>query len=118
MAIAELLKKDQGSLPKFSYSVKLNDQLLVVKQPEEKDLFQPVEVEVPFLKLQPDGPTLLSITRESGDGILFYMVYPKTSQAVSTILPYQKGLTLTWRYELRSQDCSTTLCKTTLTINL
>ena len=118
MVISDRVKQDLDIRPKFSFAVKLNNQLLVVKQSESKDMFSPVEQTIGLAKLQKGSPNQLTITREAGEGMLFYHISPQTSINVSKIKPVNKGLTLTRRYELSGEDCWGKPCEAVSKVNL
>jgi len=118
MGLSEAMIQNNDLKANYSFSTLLNNQLVMVTQPDKVNYASTMEQVIPFNQLRLTFPNMLTINRGAGNGRLFYRIFLKVNQPAETAQPLEKGLTLTRRYELSGQDCPSFPCPTVTEANL
>ena len=110
MALNQVLKGTGEMGGTFSFSATLNGSPLAGGQAGAKDRLAPVAADVPLANLYKEDPNALVISRDGGEGRLYYTAALKVYRPVEDIAPLSRGMTISRAYYPQGEACPAKTC--------
>jgi hypothetical protein len=110
IALNEVIKSTGELAGNFGFDASLNGNPLAQGKAGGAQQATPVIAQTPVQRLYPDYPNALSISRDGGQGRLYYTVGLNVSRAVEDVAPLSQGLSIARTYLPFDEACAEGNC--------
>ncbi|MCJ7624251.1 MAG: hypothetical protein MUO76_12170, partial [Anaerolineaceae bacterium] len=118
MGLTETMKGRGELQADYSFSASLNAEILISGQADGAGALTSVSTSISISELFQESPNALRVSREEGEGSLYYRAFLQVDQPVDLVLPVDRGLSMTKRYDIQGLDCGESGCEPVTSVSI
>ncbi len=112
LALSQALQSTGDLQANFNYQASLNDALIASGSADgPQSALTPVTAAVPLSQLIPDGPNALEISRDPGEGRLYYRTFLEVGRPAGDAPAVSRGVFVQREYFTAGVDCKQETCE-------